>query len=99
MSVLEGFFKGSDTELGIFYPRNYLLAIFKDLPAAEQAAQAALDHGFSPEHVIATSGRDVVRHATEHFDHDGTAGFLMRAISRLIGTEAVYADRDLAMAK
>jgi len=98
MSLIEGFFHGADTELGIFYPRNYLLAVFKDWAAATKAAEIVLAHGFSPEHVVATPGQDVVRHAAEHFDHDGTAGFLMRALSRLIGTEAVYADRDLEMA-
>ena len=32
MSVLAEFFKGSETQMGIFAPRGYVVALFPDLP-------------------------------------------------------------------
>ena len=37
MSVLAEFFKGSETQMGIFAPRGYVVALFPDLSAAAKA--------------------------------------------------------------
>jgi len=50
---------------------------------------------FSEDDVIAVPSEDVIRHADEHLHKDGFLGFLMRPISRALGTEAVYEDQDL----
>jgi hypothetical protein len=41
----------------------------------------------------------VVQYAEEYLVKHGLWGLLMTALSRAIGTEAVYADQDLAAAK
>ena len=39
MSTLKGFFKESDTQLGVFYPKHYLVAVFRHLAAAQDAVK------------------------------------------------------------
>ncbi len=99
MSRLSKFFKGADTEFGVFYPKHYLLAIFPNLADAE-SAKAELNHeGYTAENVIAASGEEVVDFAEDHLVKDGLWGVLMTELSRRFGTEASYADDDLAAAK
>jgi hypothetical protein len=98
MSELSAFFKGSGTELGIFYPSGYLVAVFQDLPGAEHAVKLLRYAGFTEEDAIATSGRDVIRTEDEQVKKEGAWGLLMRELSRLIGTEEVYTDKDLKRA-
>ena len=96
---LSTFFKGDDTELGVFYPKNYLLAVFPSLDDACLAMAELHRRGRLEEHMIAASGEEVVRYAQEHLDKGGIWGMLMSELSRTIGTAALYADRDLAAAK
>jgi hypothetical protein len=99
MSRLSSFFKDADTELGIFYPKHYLLAAFPNLADAERA-QAGLGHaGRVDEDAISVSGDEVVHFAEDHLLHDGLWGVLMTELSRTLGTEAAYADRDLEAAR
>jgi hypothetical protein len=42
---------------------------------------------------------EVVHFAQDHWLQDGLWGFLMRCLSRLLGTEEAYADKDLKAAK
>ena len=39
MSTLKGFFKESDTQLGVFYPKHYLIAVFRDLVARNRRSR------------------------------------------------------------
>jgi hypothetical protein len=55
--------------------------------------------GFVEEDVISVSGAEVVHFAHDHRLQDGLWGFLMRWLSRLLGTEEAYADKDLKAAK
>src|SRR5690242_1961324 len=95
MSTLATFFHGSDTEFGVFYPRHYLLAVYEGFREAEQARWHLIDSGIGAEEVIAVPGDEIVSLAEEHAKNDGIWGALMRELSRLIGTETPYADRDL----
>jgi len=99
MSKLAEFFQGSDTHLGVFYPKHYLLAVFPDLREAEEAARRLVLAGRPSEDVIAVPGEDVIDLMEEHHKNDGLWGLLMTEMSRLIDTEAVYADEDLKIAK
>jgi hypothetical protein len=98
MTTLTSFFKGSDTEFGIFYPKDYLIAIFADMTEAEHAVQLLRDHGFMEEDVIAVPGAEVVQSAEEIRKKDGLWGTLMQQLSRFIGTEERYTDHDLKLA-
>jgi len=99
MSRLLTFFKEADTEFGVFYPIHYLLGVFPNFADAAAAKQAIHDSGRTDQEVIAASGEEVVQFAEDHLLQDGLWGALMTQLSRAIGTEAAYADHDLAAAK
>jgi hypothetical protein len=99
MSRLSTFFKESDTEFGVFYPKHYILAMFPNLAEANRAKQALKRAGRSEEEVISVPGEEVVHFAEDLTIKDGLWGALMTQLSRTFGTEAVYADQDLANAK
>jgi len=98
MSMLASFLKNGDTELGVFYPKNYLLAVFADLPQAQKAEKELQSAGVPKDEVISVSGADMIRYASENEREHGLWGSLMREVSRLLATEAVYTDRDQKMA-
>ena len=98
MSVLAEFFKGSETQMGIFAPRGYVVALFPDLHAAEKAERNLVDAGFPPDEVIAVAGADVVNLVKEEASHSGVGAFLMQGLSRMFETEEVYADHDFKLA-
>lgn len=98
MSRLSTFFHGADTQLGVFYPTHYLVAVFPSLADAEAAGRRLSDAGVPAEDVISVSGQEAIGFAGEHFRADGLWGVLMTQLSRSIGAEAVYTDQDLAAA-
>ena len=98
MSRLSTFFKDADTEFGVFYPKHYLLAVFPNFADAE-SAKAKLNGSGLKEDVISVPGEEVVLFAEDHLLKDGLWGAMMTELSRTFGTEALYADRDLAAAK
>jgi hypothetical protein len=98
-STLATFFKGSDTQFGIFYPTDYLVAIFPDVAIARRAEHALGLGGFLDEDVIAAPGEEIVRFAEEHLQNSSLWGMLMRQLSRIFATEEVYADYDLILAR
>jgi hypothetical protein len=98
VSVLAQFFKGSETQMGVFAPRGYVVALFPDLIAATKAERNLLDAGFPPDEIIAVPGDDVVALVKEHASHCGVGTFLMQALSRMFETEEVYADHDFKLA-
>jgi hypothetical protein len=98
VSVLADFFHGSETQLGIFAPRHYLIALFPDAVAAQRAERNLLNAGFPEHEVIAAPGEDVVELVKEHARHSSLGTFLMQELSRMFETEEVYADHDLELA-
>jgi hypothetical protein len=99
MSRLSTFFGKKDVEVGVFYPNHCLLAAFENLTDADSAKEKLAQAGFVGESVISVSGEDVVLFAEDHLLKDGLWGVLMTELSRTFGTEAIYADKDLAAAK
>jgi len=98
MSTLAGFFKGSATHFGLFYPRDYLMAVFSDMDAAVMAERRLLEFGFTSEDVAAVPGEDLVNLAGELIKHHGLWVLAMQELSRAFRTEEVYADQDLELA-
>jgi hypothetical protein len=98
-SALTTFFKGSDTKFGIFYPTDYLVAVFPDIAIARRAEHALGFGGFLDDDVITVPGQEVVRFAEEHLQNSSLWGMLMRELSRVFATEEVYADHDLELAR
>src|SRR5271170_3099397 len=99
MNRLSAFFKGRNTHLGLFYPEHYLLAVFPNLAQADRAQDKLRHSGCLEDAVICVSGEEVVHFAQDHWLQDGVSGFLMRLLSRRLGSEEAYADKDLAAAK
>ena len=91
MSQLAQFFKGSDTELGVFYPAHYIIATFRSLDGANQAAVNLRHAGIARERYIVAPGRDFVKLMNEERT---LLGMVMTEVSRFIDTEANYSDRD-----
>jgi hypothetical protein len=98
MSQLHTFFHGADTHLGVFYPAGYFIAMFGDLVTAQEAEKELRFSGLvQPEEVLAVSGIEVILHDQENTSRP--IGFLMTGLSRMFGTEAFWADRDLHLAR
>ena len=92
MSLLTGFFKESDTQLGVFYPKHYLIAVFRDSRAAQQAVKELWTAGFAQDEAIAVAGQEFVDLAKEE---TGPGNFVMQALSRFFATEQKTHDSDL----
>ena len=75
------------------------MAMFDSGAEAELARKKLRSSGVPDEEAIVVTGEDVVHFAEEHWQKDGIWGLLISRLSRAIGTEAVYADRDVEMAK
>ena len=99
MSRLSMFFKDADTQLGVFYPKHYLVAIFPNLADAERVKEKFKQAGCADDDIISVSGEEVVHFSQDHLLRHGLWGVLMTQLSRLLGTEALYRDNDLAAAK
>ena len=96
MSLLTGFFKESDTQLGVFYPKHYLIAVFRDSRSAEQSVHDLRRAGFSEDEAIAVSGQEFLDLAKEQ---TGPGNFIMQALSRFFATEQKTHDADLSRAQ
>jgi hypothetical protein len=99
MSRLSTFFQDKDIEFGVFYPKHCLLAVFENLADADRAKEELTRAGIGDDAVISVSGDEAVLFAEDHLIKDGLWGVLMTELSRTFGTEALYADKDLAAAK
>ena len=82
MSLLTHFFKDSDTQLGVFYPRHYLIAVLWNLETAQRTAKKLRRKGFAEDEVIAVAGQDFIKLSDEE---TGPGGFLMQSLSRFLG--------------
>ncbi|MGN6312961.1 MAG: hypothetical protein ACTHMO_04270 [Rhodanobacteraceae bacterium] len=93
-----GFFKDGDTSLGIFYPRHYIVAGYRNLADAEAAEAAFRNAGTPPEDVRAATGEFV----TGQLESRHGANWLERMEQRLVefaGTESGYIREDADLAR
>ncbi|MDP8990982.1 MAG: hypothetical protein M3N41_12995 [Acidobacteriota bacterium] len=95
MSTLKGFFKESDTQLGVFYPKHYLIAVFQSFKMTQQAVARVRLAGFAEDEAIAVAGEDVLELTKEE---TGPLSLLMQAVSRFFATEQASHDSDLRLA-
>ncbi len=92
MSELATLFREPETSLGVFYPKHYVIATFPSFDAAKSANQALMRLGFDETQSRAVSGSDLLDYFDELHAQTGFLGDLMAEFSRLIGTEASFAD-------
>src|ERR1035438_1960953 len=96
MSLFTNVFKESDTQMGVFYPNHYLIAVFRNLEAARHAVEKLRLAGFAEDEVIAAAGKDFTELAKEE---TGLGSSLMQALSRFFATEQISHDSDLDLAQ
>ena len=99
MADLSTFFKESDSSLGVFHPKHYIIATFPKYSAAKNAHQALLDTGIPEDEVKLATGEEVLEFYKQFREDAGLLGSLMRPLSRFIGTEAPNADLNVEQAK
>lgn len=80
--------KDGSSSFGSFYPKNYVLAVFVEHGAAEQAASAAHAAGFAEDDVIVASGADVVAHARDAQAEQGILSKMGEMLSKLYTDES-----------
>lgn len=99
MATLTSFFKGSDSTLGVFYPTDYIIAMFPAFASAQAAAHALRGVGLSEDEVLAIPGSEVLQYFKEFRAHAGYWAGIMSMLSRAFGTEQLFADDDVESAR
>ena len=99
MTSLTNFFKETDSNLGVFYPTHYIIATFPSFDKTREAAQELRKAGFSEDEVLALPGSEVVKYFEEFRAHSGLWAGVMTMLSRGFGTEQVFADNDVELAR
>jgi hypothetical protein len=99
MATLTGFFKGSDSTLGVFYPAGYIIANFPTFALAEGACHALRQTGLGEDEVLAIPADEVLKFFEEFRAHSGLWAGVMAILSRAFGTEQVFADDDVRRAQ
>src|SRR5205085_553086 len=93
------FFKDSDNAFGVFYPKDYVFAVFPGPAKADRAKIELNRSNIGDGRVISARGDEVLRFAQAHYAKNGFWGALMGELSRSIGTESTYSDQDVEAAK
>lgn len=96
---LSNFFKESDSSLGVFHPKHYLIATFATYSTAQDAHQALQNTGIPEDEVLLATGADVLEFFKQFREDAGVWGIAMRSLSRFIGTEAANSDLNIEQAK
>jgi hypothetical protein len=99
MTTVTNFFKESDSNLGVFYPKHYIIATFTTFDKTKQAAQALRTAGFSEEEVLAIPAGELLKFFEEFRAHTGLWTGVMTMLSRAFGTEQIFADDDVESAR
>ena len=99
MTTLTDFFKESDSNLGVFYPKHYIIATFPAFGKAQEAAQALRKAGFSDDEVLAIPGSEILVFFEEFREHAGLWAGVMTMLSRAFGTEQIFVDDDVHQAR
>ena len=98
-SRLWDFFSGSDISFGVFYPKRHIVATFPSFEVAKQAEAALRDAGFSELEILGIPPEEMLQFLEEVRLHGGLWGLLMAGLSRIFGTEEVFADDDIRRAR
>jgi len=99
MTALTGFFKDSESSLGVFYPKHYIIATFETFASTSEAALQLRKAGFHENDVLAIPGSEILDFFVEFRSHAGLWTGVMTVLSRSFGTEQVFMDNDIANAR
>jgi hypothetical protein len=99
MSVHSGLFKGSEASFGIFYPKQYLVAILPDLQTAEAARQQILSGACRADEVVVLSGQAFLDLVQRLRTAGGLWSWFTTHLSRMIGTEEIQLEIEMEHAR
>ncbi len=99
MSLITDRFSGNASSFGVLYPTNYILAVVANEGVAKSAQDALVANGFAAEDVIDFPAAEYVSLVEAHRENKHLWGQFMESVSRTMGTEAVYVDLDLELAR
>lgn len=91
--------KDGAQSFGSFFPKNYVLAVFKSEADAAPAGDALRAAGFGTEDVIVTAGKDVVDFDAAAHSEQGLLARLGEKWSRLYTDEAADAEALIDLAR
>lgn len=91
--------KDGAQSFGSFFPKNYVLAVFKTDAESQQAGDALCAAGFASDDVIVTPGHDVVDFDTAAHSEQGLLARLGEKWSRLYTDEAADAKALIDLAR
>jgi len=98
-NVFEAFFAMSATSLGVFYPSNYIVAVFSSFEAAREALGILKEAGFDDREVHAADAAELLAFIEKLHSDRWILGEFMTWFSRALGTEATFIDNDVRWAK
>lgn len=99
MRDITQYFEGSATSFGVLYPTGYILAFLSNCAATRQVAEQLRNSGIPDGDVIDFTGEEFVELVQAHQENKGLWSSFMETVSRHLGTEAVYVDHDLRLAR
>jgi hypothetical protein len=99
MNQLSMLLRGSETSLGVFYPKHYIIATFRSFEISESAQRALRAVGVHGEEISAVSGVEMLKFFCDLRVRTGLLGVMMTGLSRLIGAEANFVDRNICEAQ
>ena len=97
-SRLARLLQGSRTLLGIFYPKYFIVAVFRSFEAAQSAAQALHTADFGEDELLAVSGGEMLQHLKNVRARSGLWTGLATELSRVLDTQANLVDREVELA-
>ena len=99
MSQMTDRFSGNASSFGVLYPTNYVFAMMATDGTAKKAQDALVENGFPEHDVIDFSPEEYVALVEAHRENKSLWADFMESVSRTMGTEAVYVDLDLELAR
>jgi hypothetical protein len=91
--------KDGSTSFGSFYPKNYVLSVFKTLNDATKAGDALRAGGFAEDHVIVASGEDIAAYEFAAKSQQGVFAKIGEKLSQLYTDEATDSKALVAFAR
>jgi hypothetical protein len=98
MTHLTSFFKETDSSLGLFYPKHYIIATFPTFEITQQAVHTLRKEGFGDDDALAVPGPEILEFFEEFRANAGLWAGVITMLSRAFGTEQIFADSDVMRA-
>ena len=92
-------FKGHDTRFGIFYPTNFIIAVFDSYETAKRASEIMLSAGYSEDEVDAVPSEYIIADIEKGTKNATLIKRVQQRITRHFGSDATFWADDLKWAQ